>query len=441
MLEPSADINLHFNGDLHAVTAAHNLLSALVDNHLHFHGSPQIDPRRVLWRRVIDQNDRSLRNLVVGLGGRTQGVPRETGFDITAASEVMAVLCLATDEADLRARLDRILVGYTVDRQPVTAGQIGATGAMMALLKDALLPNLVRTTEGAPALVHGGPFANIAHGCNSIIATRMALKLADWCITEAGFGMDLGAEKFFDIKCRIADLDPAAVVLVATVRALKYHGGVGLKQLGTPNPEAVQRGLANLGKHLETVAAFGKPAVVAANRFADDSDAEIAVIQAYCADRGVRFAEATHFADGGAGAEALATEVMAAANEVTEHYAPIYPLDANYRDKIAAVARVAYGADDVRFSRQALGGMKRLVELGYGGLPVCMAKTQSSISDDPSKRGRPEGFTVSIKEVRINAGAGFLVVLTGDIMRMPGLPRRPQASAIDVVDGKIVGVA
>jgi len=440
MLVPSVDINLHFNGDLHAVTAAHNLLAALLDNHLHFQSDPKIDPRRVLWPRVIDQNDRSLRNIVLGLGGRTQGVPRQTGFDITAASEVMAILCLSRDIDDLRERLGRILIGYGFDRAPITADDIGATGGMLALLKDALLPNLVQTTEGAPAIVHGGPFANIAHGCNSVIATRMAMQLSDWCITEAGFGMDLGAEKFFDIKCRIAELDPAAVVCVATIRALKYHGGVALKDLTTPDPEAVERGLANLEHHLGTVATFGKPAVVALNRFAADDDAEIAVVAARCAALGARFAESRHFAEGGAGAEDLARVVMEAASQPSEVFTPMYPLDAPIKAKIEAVARKVYGASGVVFTREALGAMRRLKDLGFGDLPVCMAKTQSSISDDPTLRGRPEDFRVTVQAVRVNTGAGFLVVLLGDIMRMPGLPRRPQALDVDLVDGEIVGV-
>jgi len=438
-IEPSQEINLHFTGDLHAVTAAHNLLSALIDNHLHFRREPLLDPRRVLWPRVIDQNDRALRNVLIGLGGRTQGVPRETGFDITAASEVMAILCLAEDYADLRARLGRTLVGYGFDRKPITVEDLGATGAMLALLKDALQPNLVQTTEGAPALVHGGPFANIAHGCNSILATRMALHLADWTITEAGFGMDLGAQKFFDIKCRVAGLDPSAVVCVATIRALKYHGGVGLEDLSRSDPEAVRRGLPNLEKHLETVAGYGKPAVVALNRFDADADEEIEVVRQRCAELGVRFALSTHFADGGAGAEDLAREVMAAADAS----APLvlsYGDDDRIMDKVTQVATRVYGAKNVIFTREARGAMKRIRELGYGHLPVCIAKTQSSLSDDPKLRGRPTDFEVTVQAVKINAGAGFLVVLLGAIMRMPGLPRRPQALDVDFVDGAIVGV-
>jgi len=438
-IEPSQDINLHFTGDLHAVTAAHNLLAALIDNHLHFRREPLIDPRRVLWPRVVDQNDRSLRNVLLGLGGRTQGVPRETGFDITAASEVMAILCLAEDYDDLRHRLARTLIGYGFDRAPITVDDVGATGAMLALLKDALQPNLVQTTEGAPALVHGGPFANIAHGCNSILATRMALHLADWTITEAGFGMDLGAQKFFDFKCRLAGLDPSAVVCVATIRALKYHGGVGLNDLTRPDPEAVLRGVPNLEKHLETVAGYGKPAVVALNRFDADSDEEIEVVRQRCAELGVRFALSTHFADGGAGAEELAQQVMAAA-------ADSGPLRLTYADaepimqKVQKVATRVYGAKNVIFTREARGAMKRIRELGYGHLPVCIAKTQSSLSDDPKIQGRPRDFEVTVQAVKINAGAGFLVVILGAIMRMPGLPRRPQALDVDFVGGAIVGV-
>ncbi len=438
-VEPSQEINLHFTGDLHAVTAAHNLLAALLDNHMHFHRKPVIDPRRVLWPRVIDQNDRSLRNIVLGLGGRTQGVPRETGFDITAASEVMAILCLAEGYDDLRARLDRTLVGYGYDREPITVGDIGATGAMLALLRDALQPNLVRTTEGAPALVHGGPFANIAHGCNSVLATRMAMHLADWTITEAGFGMDLGAQKFFDIKCRVAGLDPSAVVCVATIRALKYHGGVGLKALSAPDPEAVKCGIPNLEKHLETVAGYGKPAVVALNRFATDTDAEIDVVRQCCAQSGVRFALATHFADGGAGAEDLAREVIAAAEEGGE-LCLTYADNDRIMDKVTKIATKVYGASNVIFTREARGAMKRIRQLGYGDLPVCIAKTQSSLTDDAKIQGRPRDFEVTVQAVKINAGAGFLVVLLGNIMRMPGLPRRPQALDVDLVDGEIIGV-
>ncbi len=439
-LEPSTEINLHFTGDLHAVTAAHNLISALLDNHLHFASSPKIDPRRVTWRRVLDQNDRSLRNVMVGLGGRTQGVPRETGFDITAASEVMAILCLADGPDDLRARLDRALVGFGFDRQPVTVGDIGATGAALALLADALLPNLVQTTDGTPAIVHGGPFANIAHGCNSVIATRMALKLSDWVITEAGFGFDLGAEKFFDIKCRGAGLDPAAVVLVATVRALKYHGGCSLKQLTVPDSAAVERGLPNLEKHLESVAAFGKPAVVALNRRAEDTAEEIAVVRARCEALGVAFAEADHFARGGEGAVDLGRAVIKAASGPLTPFKPIYELDDPIALKIEKVAKTIYGASSVVLHTPAKQAIKRFVEVGYDKLPICFAKTQSSLSDNPKLRNRPTGFELNVRRMQLSAGAGFLVVLTGDILRMPGLPRRPSALDIDLVDGEIRGV-
>ncbi|TNE84566.1 MAG: formate--tetrahydrofolate ligase [Deltaproteobacteria bacterium] len=438
-LVPTAEINLHFTGDLHAVTSAHNLIAALVDNHLHFELSPRIDSRRVVWPRVLDVNDRSLRDLVVGLGGRTQGVPRQTSFDITAASEVMAVLCLAKDEADLRARLARTVVAFDYDLCPVTVDDIGGTGAVMALLRDALMPNLVQTVEGTPAIVHGGPFANIAHGCNSVLATRMALHHADWVVTEAGFGMDLGGEKFLDIKCRTAGLSPTVVVLVATVRALKLHGGQPLKELANEDVDALRRGLPNLEKHLETVARFGLPAVVAINRFASDTDAEIAALQEVCAKAGATCALSTHFADGGAGAEALAEAVLASADPNAQ-VKPLYELSDTIRDKVRKVAKAAYGARDVVFTSPALRGMKRLKELGYGELPVCLAKTQASLSDDPDKLGRPEDFAITVREVRLNAGAGFLVVLTGKITRMPGLPRVPAAGGIDVVDGEIVGV-
>ncbi len=439
-LEPAADINLHFNGDLHAVTAAHNLLSALIDNHLHFGNQPALDPRRVLWPRVLDQNDRSLRNIVVGLGGRAEGVPREASFDITAASEVMAILCLSSSLDDLRVRLGRTLVGYGPEGQPVTVRDLGATGAMLALLKDALVPNLVRTVEGAPAIVHGGPYANIAHECNKLVATRMALGLDDRVATEAGFGVDLGAEKFFDIKCRVGELDPSVVVVVATVRALKYHGGVQLPDLGKADPEAVRRGLPNLEKHLETIAAFGKPAVVALNRFGADTDEEIAVVRARCEAMGARFAASDHFMRGGEGAVDLARAVVEAGSGPRTPYTPLYALEAPIAEKLRAVAKTAYGADDVVLTRAAKSAIARIDELGYGRLPICIAKTQSSLTDDPSWRGRPTGFKVTVQELKINAGAGFLVALLGEIVRMPGLPRRPQAADVDVVDGKIVGV-
>jgi formate--tetrahydrofolate ligase len=426
-LLPMDRINLHFTGDFHAVTTAHNLLAAVIDNHLYWKSPLTIDPRRVLWRRVIDMNDRALRNVVVGLGGPKQGVPRETGFDITAASEVMAMLCLAEDEDDLRARMDRLLVAFTYDGEPVTAARLGVSGAMLALLRDALWPNLVQTLEGTPAIVHGGPFANIAHGCNSVLATRTALHLADWAITEAGFGFDLGAEKFFDIKCRSAGLDTAVVVLVATVRALKLHGGVRRRELDRPDAAAVERGLPNLEKHVENIRLFGQVPVVVLNRFADDQEDEIDVVRTRCAELGLPFAVSDHHARGGEGA-------------TDTPFRPLYELDATVPDKILAVARSMYGAHGVVLTRDAKRDLAELVRLGYGGLPVCIAKTPASLSDEPGLRGRPEGFDVTVRAIQVNAGAGFLVVLTGDILRMPGLPRRPLAESIDLRDGKIVGI-
>ena len=437
ILVPTADINLHFNGDLHAVTAAHNLVSAMIDNALHF-GTVDIDVRRVFWPRVLDVNDRSLRHITIGLGG--EGVPRETSVDITAASEVMAILCLARDEADLRERLDRTVIAASTQRKPVTIGDLGATGAMMALLRDAMMPNIVQTKEGTPAFVHGGPFANIAHGCSSVISTRAAKTHADWVVTEAGFGADLGAEKFFDIKCRTSGLDPACVVVVATVRALKYHGGCRLDALTVPDLDAVGRGLSNLAAHLDTVAAFGKPAVVAINGRVEDTQEEVDLIRAFCGERGVRCAAATHFADGGAGATELAHAVMQAANEPSDRFTPMYADDDSPEDKIRAVAKTVYGADDVVFSVTARRSLKRFQRRGWDHFPICMAKTPASLSDNASRRGRPTGFTISVKEVLANTGAGFLVALCGDVSRMPGLPRRPAALDVDLVDGVIEGV-
>lgn len=437
-LEPSTDINLHFTGDLHAVTAAHNLIAALLDNHLHFRKSPTIDPRRVVWKRVVDQNDRSLRNVMVGLGGGTQGLPRESGFDITAASEVMAMLCLATSVDDLRDRLARTLVGFTSEGVPVTVDDIGGTGAALAVLAEAIKPNLVQTTEGAPALVHGGPFANIAHGCNSVLATRMGLRLADWTVTEAGFGSDLGAEKFFHIAARTGGFAPAAVVVVATVRALKYHGGMPLKELGTADPERVRAGLPNLVAHLDNVRAFGHPVIVAVNRFPSDSDEEIAAVVELVEGLGVPVRACTHFSDGGAGALELATAVRELATEGESDLA--YPLDASIEEKLTAIARRTYGADGVDLLPGARRALKRIRRLGLENLPVCMAKTQSSLSDDPRALGRPEGFRIRVRGLQISAGAGFVVALAGEILRMPGLPRNPAADRIDLVDGEIVGV-
>jgi len=439
-LTPAASINLHFTGDFHAVTTAHNLLAALLDNHIHHADRLRIDPRRVLWRRVIDMNDRALREMIIGLGGVMQGVPRETGFDITAASEVMAMLCLTEGLEDLRARIDRTLVAFTYDGEPITAGQLHATGAMLALLKDALLPNLVQTIEGTPAFVHGGPFANIAHGCNSVLATKMALHLADWVLTEAGFGFDLGAEKFFDIKCVGAGLDTAAVVLVATVRALKMHGGVKAADLTRPDPAAVERGLVNLEKHIENIATFCEPPVVALNRFAADTEDEIEVVRRYCHDHRVSFAVTDHFARGGQGALELAQVVMDRAERVSRHFCPLYNWDAPVKEKILRVAQKMYGARDLAFDKEAEHDLKEIQRLGYAKLPICIAKTEKSLSDDPHLRGRPTDFQIAVSRIFINAGAGFLVVMTGEIIRMPGLPEKPAAEGIDVKDGEIVGL-
>jgi formate--tetrahydrofolate ligase len=437
---PMESINLHFTGDFHAVTSAHNLLAALLDNHIHYDTKLRVHPRRVLWRRVIDMNDRALRNVIIGLGGVMQGVPRETGFDITAASEVMAMLCLASGYADLRQRLDRTLVGFTIDGQPVLAKELSATGAMMALLKDALLPNLVQTLEGTPTFVHGGPFANIAHGCNSVLATRMALHTADWAITEAGFGFDLGAEKFFDIKCVSAGLDTAAVVLVATVRALKLHGGAQSKALAKPDAKAVELGLPNLTKHVENIHCFGEVPVVALNRFGSDTEQEISVIRRHCEALAVPFAVSEHHARGGEGALELARAVIAHAEKTPRSFRPLYEWNTPVLDKIQTVAQKMYGASRIRLTKEATRDLEDVEKLGYAGLPVCIAKTQSSLSDDPSNRGRPRHFEVTVRRIQINAGAGFLVVLTGDILRMPGLPRQPNAESINLVGGRIVGL-
>jgi formate--tetrahydrofolate ligase len=439
-LVPADRINLHFTGDFHAVTAAHNLLAALLDNHIYFDNSLGIDPRRILWRRVIDMNDRALRNIILGLGGPTQGIPRESGFDITAASEIMAVLCLAQDMDDLRRRIDRTLVAFTRGGEPVTAARLGATGSLLALLADAMKPNLVQTQEGTPALVHGGPFANIAHGCNSVIATRLALHLADWAVTEAGFGFDLGAEKFFDIKCAGAKLDTAAVVLVATLRALKLHGGAALADLTRPDAAALARGLPNLEKHIENIQRFGEPPVVALNRFAGDSAEEIELVAAGCARLGIPFAVAHHFESGGEGCLELARTVMTHAETRSRAFRPLYDWNDPVPDKIRAVARAMYGAHDVIFGKTAMRDLDDIQRLGYGGLPVCIAKTHSSLSDDPKLTGRPAGFDVTVRNIQINAGAGFLVVLTGDIVRMPGLPKKPRAEVVDVIDGRIVNL-
>jgi formate--tetrahydrofolate ligase len=437
---PADRINLHFTGDFHAITSANNLISAAIDNHIYWSNDLGLDPRMIAWRRVMDMNDRSLRKIVLGLGGRFQGIPREGGFDITAASEIMAILCLANDMDDLRARLDRILIGSTYQGNAVFLRELGITDALLALLRDAMHPNLVQTLEGTPVLMHGGPFANIAHGCNSVFATRMAMHFADWAITEAGFGFDLGAEKFFDIKCRSAGLNPDAVVLVTTIRALKLHGGHDKSRLEEQDVEAVQRGLENLDKHIESVAQFGKHPVVALNRFHSDTEDEISLVQARTARHGVRFAESRHFAEGGAGAIELAREVMAAA-EGSSNYKPLYDLDIPVFEKVQTVCRGMYGADDVAFTKEAEKDLRRVEELGLAGLPICIAKAPSSLSDDPALHGRPRDFQVTVRNLQINSGAGFLVVLTGDIMRMPGLPKKPLAQSVKFhADGTIDGI-
>lgn len=437
---PMEDINLHFTGDLHAITAAHNLLAAMLDNHLQQGNELDIDPRRIVWKRVVDLNDRALRQIVIGLGGKVNGVPREDGFDITVASEIMAILCLAHDLDDLKARIARIVVAYRRDGHPVTAGELHAQGALTALLKDALKPNLVQTLEHVPAFVHGGPFANIAHGCNSLAATKTALHMADYVVTEAGFGADLGAEKFFDIKCRYGNLTPRAAVVVATVRALKMHGGVAKADLDTPNPEAVRRGCVNLEKHLENVAAFGIPVVVALNEFVTDTQEEREQVMACCARHGVPAVLSTVFADGGAGGIELAKTVRTLA-EAESSFAPLYPLEMSAAEKIRTIATRIYGAADVVFAPKAEKTLAELDAYGYGNLPVCIAKTPYSFSDDPTLIGRPEGFTLHVRELRVAAGAGFIVALTGDVMTMPGLPKRPAAEQIDVdAQGRISGL-
>ena len=435
---PMEDINLHFTGDFHAITSAHMLLSAMLDNHIQQGNALNIDPRRIVWKRVVDMNDRELRNIVVGLGGKAHGVPRQDGFDITVASEVMAILCLASSLHDLKERLSKIIVAYDYSGNPVTAGQIKAHGAMAALLKDAIKPNLVQTLENVPAIIHGGPFANIAHGCNSVMATKTCMKLADYTITEAGFGADLGAEKFFDIKCRYAGLKPDAVVIVATVRALKMHGGVPKTELKTPNVEAVKAGLCNLEKHIENVKKFGVPAVVAINIFAQDTAEELEAVREHCAKHGVNVALSDVFAKGGEGGIELAKEVVALAESGKADFKPIYELDMPLKAKIETIAKEIYGADGVNYTKEADKALKEFEALGYGNLPICMAKTQYSFSDDQTLLGRPSGFTITIKNCRIAAGAGFVVVLTGDIMTMPGLPKVPAAEKIDVSDEGVI---
>jgi formate--tetrahydrofolate ligase len=438
---PESDINLHFTGDFHAIGAAHNLLAAMLDNHIHQGNALGIDLRRVTWRRVIDMNDRALRHVVIGLGGVLEGVPRETGFDITPASEVMAALCLAGGYDDLRRRLARIVVALTFGREPVTAADLHAVGAMMVLLKDAMLPNLVQTCDGVPAVVHGGPFANIAHGCNSVVATRLALARADWVVTEAGFGFDLGAEKFFDIKCVSAGLDTAAVVLVATVRALKLHGGVAKSALASSDAGAVERGLGNLAKHVENIRLFGESPVVALNRFDTDRDDEVAVVRRWCEAAGAPFAISDVFARGGPGGIELAECVMAHAERRARPFTPLYDWREPIPVKMQKVAHAMYGAREVSWTREAQRALAQVEKLGFADLPLCIAKTQKSLSDDPQLVGRPEDFDITVRDVILAAGAGYVVPLLGDIMRMPGLPASPQAERMDLVGGEVVHLA
>lgn len=436
---PMEDINLHFTGDFHAIGAANNLLAAMLDNHIQQGNALNIDPRRITWKRCMDMNDRQLRFIVDGLGGKVNGTPREDGFDITVASEIMAVLCLSTGIADLKERLGRMIVGYTYDDKPVTCAELKAAGAMTALLKDAIKPNLVQTLEGTPAFVHGGPFANIAHGCNSVMATRMALKMGDYAVTEAGFGADLGAEKFLDIKCRMANLTPDAVVIVATVRALKMHGGLAKTELTEENIPALERGVPNLLRHVSNIKnVFGLPCVVAVNRFPTDTDAEIDFIMEKCRELGVNTVLSTVWADGGRGGEALAREVVRLCEEEKGSFTFAYDADMTIEQKIDAIVRRIYGGDGVSIAPAAKKQIARLTELGFGNMPVCMAKTQYSFSDDQTKLGAPTGFTVTVRSVKASAGAGFIVALTGDIMTMPGLPKVPAAERIDVDENGMI---
>lgn len=439
---PMEDINLHFTGDMHAITAANNLLSAAIDNHIHQGNELDIDARTITWKRCLDMNDRALRQVVVGLGGKVNGYPREDGFMITVASEIMAILCLAKDMDDLKRRIAAIVIGYNTDGEPITAGDLKIAGAMGLLLRDAIKPNLVQTLENTPCLMHGGPFANIAHGCNSIRATKLGLKLADYCITEAGFGSDLGAEKFFDIKCRIGGLKPSCVVLVATVRALKYNGGVPKAELAKENTDALKDGIVNLGKHIENMQKYGLPVIVAINRFMTDTDEELKIIEQYCCDMGVDFSMCEVFAKGGDGGVELAEKVVEVSERGGEmNFAPIYDEKASIDEKINTIAKEIYGADGVVYTPKAKKAIARLEKQGFDKLPICMAKTQYSLSDDPSLLGRPSGFEITVREVRVSAGAGFVVALTGDVMTMPGLPKVPAANNMDIdKDGKIVGL-
>ena len=435
---PMEDLNLHFTGDFHAITSANNLLAALLDNHIQQGNELGIDPRQIVWKRCMDMNDRVLRNIVVGLGSKMDGMVREDHFVITVASEIMAILCLADDMHDLKRRLGRIIVAYTFDGKPVTADDLKATGAMAALLKDALKPNLIQTLEHTPAIVHGGPFANIAHGCNSVRATKTALKLADYVITEAGFGADLGAEKFFDIKCRKAGLAPDAVVLVATVRALKYNGGVAKADLGTENLDALKKGIVNLEKHIENLQKFGVPVMVTLNSFVTDTKAETDYVEQFCRERGCEFALSEVWEKGGKGGIELANKVLLTLEQKESHFKPLYPDDMSLEDKIATVAREIYGADGVTYSAAAKKELKRIADMGMSSFPVCMAKTQYSLSDDQTKLGRPNGFTINVREVYVSAGAGFVVAVTGSIMTMPGLSKNPAAYGIDVNDDGVI---
>lgn len=438
---PMEDLNLHFTGDFHAITSANNLLAALLDNHIQQGNALRIDTRQIVWKRCMDMNDRVLRNIVVGLGEKTDGFVREDHFVITVASEIMAILCLSNDMEDLKERLARIIVAYDMDGAPVTAGNLGAVGAMAALLKDAMLPNVIQTLEHTPAFVHGGPFANIAHGCNSVRATKAALKIADYCITEAGFGADLGAEKFFDIKCRLSGLKPDAVVLVATIRALKYNGGVAKADLNEENVEALARGIVNLEKHIENLQKYGVPVVVTLNSFVTDTQAEISYVQEFCENRNCEFAIADVWGKGGEGGVLLAQKVLETLEGKESCFKPLYEDRLSLKEKIETVAGEIYGAKGVNFAPAALKQLKKLTELGFGNLPVCMAKTQYSLSDDPGLLGRPENFEINVREVYVSAGAGFVVVLTGAVMTMPGLPKKPAAFAIDVnEEGVITGL-
>ena len=435
---PMEDLNLHFTGDFHAITSANNLLAALLDNHIQQGNALRIDTRQIVWKRCLDMNDRVLRNIVVGLGSKGDGFTREDHFVITVASEIMAILCLANDMNDLKAKLARIIVAYDLDGNPVTAADLNAVGSMAALLKDAILPNMIQTLEHTPAFVHGGPFANIAHGCNSVRATNAALSIADYCITEAGFGADLGAEKFFDIKCRLAGLKPDAVVLVATIRALKYNGGVAKADLGAENLDALKKGIVNLEKHIENLQKYGVPVVVTLNSFVTDTEAEVSFVRSFCEERNCEFALSTVWEHGGDGGIELAGKVLETLDKKESHFKPLYEDDLPLTEKIETVAKEIYGAKCVVFSSTAAKQLQKLTDLGFGKLPVCMAKTQYSLSDDPAKLGRPEDFEITVREVYVSAGAGFVVVLTGAVMTMPGLPKKPAAFNIDVNDDGVI---